>query len=83
MVPSDHVGRRPIRPRGPSLFGEVNPGLFDKNTGDRPPRDLCCGPLEEGRVEDVPQRILHNLEGHPNVQGDVLHEGPLLLKGLL
>ena len=53
-VPGDHAGRRPIRPRGPSWVGEGNPGLFDQKTGDRPPGDICSGPLKEGHEEDVP-----------------------------
>ena len=82
-VTGDHAGHRPIIPRGPSWFGEGDTCLFDHNTGDRPPGDLCCGPLKEGREEDVLQRILRHLEGHPNVRGEALHENPLLLERIL
>ena len=82
-VPRDHTGRRPISPCGLSWVWEGNPCLFDRQTGDHPPRDLCRGPLKEGREEYIPQHILHHLEGHPYIRGDALHEGPLLLEGLL
>ena len=82
-VPHNHTGRRPIRPHGPGWVGEGNPGLFYRQTSDIHPGDLCRGPLKEGPEEDIPQRILHHLEVYPYVRGDVLHEGPLLLEGLL
>ena len=82
-VPSDHVGHRPIRLYSPSRVRKGNLGLFDQKPRDLPPRDLCHGPLKEGQEEDVPQCVLHYLEVHPNVRGDVLHEVPLLVGGLL
>ena len=82
-VPLDHSGSHPIRPRGPSWVVEGNPVLFGQQTGDHPTGDLCRGPLEEGREEGVPHRILHNLVGHLYFYGDVLYKGPLLMEGLL
>ena len=82
-VPRDHAGHRPVCPCGPSLVGEGDPGMFDRHTADRPPRDMRRGPLKESWEEDVLQRILYFLKGHPNVRGDVLHKVPLLLEVLL
>ena len=82
-VPLDHKVFRPVRLCGPSWVGEGDPGLFDRQTSNRPPRDLRRGPLKEVRDKHVPQRIFYRLKGHPYVWGDALHEGPLLLKGLL
>ena len=39
-APHDHAGRRPILPRNLCWFGEVNPGLFDRQTNDIPPGDI-------------------------------------------
>ena len=47
-VPRDHAGRRPIRLRDPSWVGEGDPGLFERQNGDRPTRDLRSAPLKEG-----------------------------------
>ena len=82
-MPGDHAGNRPIIPHCPSWVGEDNPGLFECQTGDRPPRDLCHGPLKERREEYFLQHTLHHLEGHPTIRGDALHKRPLLLEGLL
>ena len=82
-VPRDHAVRRLILTCGPSCVREGDPGLFDHHPGDRPPRDLCHGPLKEVQEEDIPQRILYQLEVHPYVPGDALHKFPLLLEGLL
>ena len=75
----DHAGHRSIFPCGPSWVRESDISLFDWQTGDRPLGDLCRGPLKEGREEDIPQHVLYHLEGHPYVQGDALHKGPLLM----
>ena len=48
-APRDYAGRHPIRPRGPSWVGEGDPGLFERQNGDRPTRDLRSAPLKEGR----------------------------------
>ena len=44
---------------------------------------MCRVTLKKGREEYVLQHILYHLEGHTNVRGDALHEGPLLIKGLM
>ena len=71
--------RRLVRPCDPSWGREGDPRQFDSHTGDLPTRDVRHGPLKEGWEEGIPQFILYRLKGHPYVQGDALHEGPLLL----
>ena len=82
-VTCDHSGCHPILPHGPSWVGKGNPSLFYRQTGDRPLMNLYHGSLKEVQEEDVLQRIFYHLEGYPCVRGDALHEGPLLLEGLL
>ena len=49
----DHTGRRPIRPCVPISVGEGDPGLFDRQTGDFPPRDLFRVPLKVAFVKSM------------------------------
>ena len=78
-VPCYHIRRRPVRPCDPSWGREGDSRRFDSHTGDRTTRDVRHGPLKEGWEEGIPHFILYRLKGHPYVQGDALHEGPLLL----
>ena len=64
-------------------FGEGNTSLFDRKIGDLPPGDLRRVPLKEGGEECVPQLFLHRLKLHPYACFDTLHEGPLLLEGMM
>ena len=66
-----------------SWVGEVYTSLFDRQTGDCPPKDLGLVSLIEGWEKCVLQLILYRLNFHPFLRGDALHECPLLLEELL
>ena len=57
--------------------------MFVRNNSDFPPRDLIHVSLKEGQEQGVLQLILYRLKVHTYARGDVLHEGTLLLEGLL
>ena len=82
-VSCNDTRRRPVGSGRLSTVWESNSSLLDWQTSDRSPGDMGCVPLKKGQEECVVQRILHRLERRPCVQGDSLHEIPLLLKGLL
>ena len=82
-VSCDKTGHRPVGSDGLNRVWEINTSLLDGQTGDRPPRDLGCVPLKEGREERLLQHILHRLEHNLYVRGDAPQKIPLLLEGLL